>query len=320
MNPKQSAAPRQTALNLEALIMQGSVLFRPNIRRLLLFLAPGTLLYGFIVLVPLVGAVIYSLYSDLNFRLKFVGLENYAELIVDIDFWQSFQRNLIIIGFSLVFQIGLAFAIAVIMNSRQLWWPRFTRSVLFLPVVLSPIVVAFLWLLIYNKDLGLVNVILNSLGLEHLTRSWLDDPQLVIYAITIPLIWQYTGLYMVIFLAGFSSIPQEILEQSEIDGASTMQKTRYVTLPLMADTWKVVLVLAIAGGVKIFEHPYAMTRGGPGLSSTVLAQYAYNQSFVRAKLTYGTTVAVGMVVISLALVALSSFLLDKMLRPRQGNP
>lgn len=282
-------------------------------------MGPGALLYGFIVIVPLLGAIVYSLYTDLNFRLKFAGLQNYAELLVDIDFWQSFQRNLIIIGFSLVFQIGLAFTIAVIMNSRQLVWPRFLRSVLFLPVVLSPIVVAFLWLLIYNKDLGLVNVILRSLGLDHLTRSWLDDPQLVIYAVTIPLIWQYTGLYLVIFLAGFSSIPQEVLEQAEIDGASMVQKTWYVTLPLMADTWKVVLVLAIAGGVKIFEHPYAMTRGGPGLSSTVLAQYAYNQSFVRAKLTYGTTVAVGMVIISLALILVSSFVLDKVLRPRQNS-
>lgn len=297
--------------------MQGSVLFKPKFKKIFPYLLPGLSIYTFVVIIPILGAIYYSLFRDINYQLKFVGLQNYITLIQDIDFWQSFERNLIIIAMSLVFQIGLAFVIAVLMNSKQVVWAKFFRSVLFLPVVLSPIVVAFLWLLIYNQNLGLVNVILRMVNLGHLARSWLDDPKIVMYSVAVPLVWQYAGLYLVIFLAGFSSIPQELLEQAEIDGANGFQKTLHITLPLMANTWKVVLVLAIAGGVKIFEHPYAMTGGGPGLSSTVLAQYAYNQSFVRAKLTYGTTVAVGMIVVSMLLIFISTFLVDRVINRRQ---
>ncbi len=290
--------------------MTSSVLFRPSFKKLVLYLGPGAVLYGLIVFVPIIGAFWHSLHTDFNFQFRFVGLGNYEEMVTDPDFWFAFRNNLIILGLSLVFQISVAFMIAVMMNSRQVKFPGFYRTVLFFPVILSPVVVGFIWTLVYNIDRGLLNSFLRAIGLETWTQLWLDNPDIVIYSVTVPLMWQYIGLFVVIFLAGLSSIPAELLESAEIDGANGFQKTVHVTFPLLAGTWKVVLILAISGAVKIFEQPFVLTRGGPGIASTVLAQYAYDMSFGRAKLTYGSTVAVGMLVLSFALILICVLLLD----------
>jgi len=289
--------------------MNNSVVFKPTFRKLALYLGPGIILYGFIVIVPIIGAIRHSLYTDFNYQFRFVGLENYHEMIFDADFWFAFRNNLIILGLSLLLQISLAFVIAVMMNNRQIRLVKFYRAVVFFPVILSAVVVGFIWVLIYNIHWGLLNTILDIIGLSSWKQLWLDDPKIVIYSITVPLMWQYIGLFLVIFLAGLSSISTELLEAAEIDGANGLQKTIHVTLPLMVNTWRVVLILAISGAVKVFEQPYVMTRGGPGISSTVLAQYAYNMSFARFKLTYGSTVAVGMLVLSFIMIALTWLLL-----------
>src|SRR5690606_19241906 len=225
--------------------MHSSAFFKPNFGKLVLYLGPCILIYGFMVLVPLAGGIWHSLHTDFNFQLRFVGLKNYVEIIGDSNFWFSLRNNLIIIGLSIIFQIGTAFVIAVLMNSRLVIAPKFLRSVIFFPVILAPVVVGFLWVLIYDVRNGLFNSFLRSVGLESWTQLWLDDPNIVIYSVTLPLIWQFIGLYLVIFLAGLSSIPVELLEAAEIDGASVFQKTRYITLPLLANTWKVALILAI---------------------------------------------------------------------------
>jgi len=292
-------------------MQSSSVLFKPSLRRLGLYLCPAILLYGFVVIVPILNAFWYSLHSAINFKLKWIGLNNYAQLLNDSDFWRSFGHNLIILGLSLVFQICLAFIVAAMMTNKQIRLARLYRAVMFFPVVLSSIVVGFVWVLIYNIDAGLLNSILRAIGLGAATRLWLDDPNIVIYSVTVPLIWQFLGFFLVIFLAGFSNIPEELLEAAEIDGANGFQKTVQVTLPLMVNTWKVVLILAISGAIKVFEQPFVMTRGGPGLSSTVLAQYAYTTSFVRTDYAYGSAVAVGMLVLSFTLIGLTSLLLDR---------
>lgn len=290
-----------------------SVLYKPKFTKLALWLGPGVLLYGFVVFAPIIGAFWHSLHTDFNFQFRFAGLRNYENLIADSDFWFAFRNNLIILGLGLVFQISLAFFIAVMMNTKYIRFGKFYRTVMYFPVILAPIVVAFIWVLVYNVDRGLLNTLLRSIGLENWTQLWLDDPRIVIYSVTVPLMWQYIGLFLVIFLAGLSSVPKELLEAAEIDGANGLQRIVHVTLPLLTRTWRVVLILAISGAVKVFEQPFIMTRGGPGISSTVMAQYAYDMSFGRVRLTYGSTVAVFMLLISLLLISLTSLFIDRVL-------
>ena len=287
--------------------------FQPGTLPIWLFLLPGLVVYGGVVLTPLIGGVYYSFYETRNFQFQWVGLGNYVRLLEDGDFWFTLRNNFIIILLSVIFQITTAFVIAVLMNSRLVIAPKFLRTAIFFPVILSPVVTSFVWILVFDINNGLLNTILDGIGLGGLKQRWLDDPDIVIYSVTAALVWQYIGLFLVIFLAGLSAINQETIEAAEVDGASTFQKTVHVIFPQLASTWSVAMVLAISGGLKIFEHIFVMTGGGPGLSSTVVAQYAYSQSFLRAQFAYGNTIAVAIVVLSLTLVGLTLFLFNRFL-------
>ncbi|AZT89309.1 sugar ABC transporter permease [Caldicellulosiruptor changbaiensis] len=281
-------------------------LFKPSSRVFIAYLSLPVLWYLFVVVVPLVLAIRYSLYEwSGGPKMRFVGLSNYIQLIHDYDFWFSFKNNLIITLLCIIGQIGIAFILAALMTTRVLKFKEFHRTVIFLPVVLSPVVIGFIWMLMYNQQIGILNWVLRAIGLGSLVRPWLDDPKLVIYSVSVPLIWQYIGFYLVILMASLQSIPKEIFEAAEIDGADGFKRTIYVILPLLSDTLKVSIMLCIAGNMKVFDHIYVMTGGGPGKSSMVMAQYAYNNSFIMFKLGYGATISVGILVLSLAIILLS---------------
>lgn len=237
--------------------------------------------------------------------MEFAGFGNYAQLATDGRFWFSFRNNMIITLLSIVGQIGIAFALAIVLQAKWVRFREFHRTVLFLPVVLPSVVVGFIWNLIYSTDYGILNALLRAIGLEGWIRPWLDSPDIVIFSVTVPIIWQWVGLYLIIFMAAIQNIPAEIYESAEIDGATGWRKVVSITLPMMQDTMKVAVMLCIAGNMKIFDNIFVMTGGGPGNSSTVMAQYAYNISFSQFKLGYGSAISIGMIIISLLLIGLS---------------
>ncbi|RXZ82463.1 sugar ABC transporter permease [Paenibacillaceae bacterium] len=282
----------------------GSKLFQLRTSHVLKYLAPIFLIYCFVVLVPLVISFIYSLRNDAGSA--YVGLNNYALLVKDKDFWLSFRNNLVVVLICVIGQVGIAFLIASVLGSRWLKWRSVHRVAIFLPVVLAPVVTGYLWTLIYNYQFGLLNKFLGFFGVEPML--WLDDPQKVLYAVSVPLVWQYIGLYMIIFLAGMQNIPAEIHDAAEIDGASGYRKMVNVTLPLMKSVVMVALMLCISGTMKTFDHIYVMTGGGPGKSSMLMAQYAYNNAFLMSRIGYASTISIGMMVLSVAVVGLLSVL------------
>ncbi|CDZ23791.1 sugar ABC transporter permease [[Clostridium] cellulosi] len=269
-------------------------------------LFPGLFIYGFIVILPLFTSLYYSLFNySGGLASKFIGFQNYAQLIKDMDFWNAFKNNLIIIALCLIGQLGIAMIITVFMTSKLLRFNAFHRNVIFLPAVISAVVVGFLWTIIYNKDYGFLNVILKNIGLGSLIKPWLDDPKIVMISVSIPIIWQYIGFYMVIFLSAYQSISPDIFESAELDGATGIKRTFFITLPLMKDTMKVAVMLCIAGNMKIFDQIYVMTGGGPGNSSTVLAQYAYQNSFIMFRLGYGSAISIGILILSVSIILIS---------------
>jgi raffinose/stachyose/melibiose transport system permease protein len=181
---------------------------------------------------------------------------------------------------------------------------EFHRTVIFLPVVLSAVVVGFIWQMIYSNDYGMLNRVLQNVGLESYILVWLDDPKIVIYSVTLPLIWQYLGIPLIIFMSAVQGIPKDIYEMCELDGCSGVEKARYITFPLIYDTIKVVIMLSISSNMLVFSHIYVLTGGGPGTSSMVLAQYAYNTSFISMQLGYGSTVTIGIFILSFGMVLL----------------
>lgn len=237
--------------------------------------------------------------------MKFIGLENYIKLLNDKIFWHAFKNNITIILLSIVGQIGIAFILASLLSSRIIKSANFHRTVIFFPVILSAVVIGFLWTMIYNNYYGILNWLLKVLNLDFLIRYWLDDPKLVIYTTTIPLIWWYIGFYLIIFSSAIQNISAEIFEAAEIDGANWFQRVFYITLPLMYDTLIVAIMLCIAGNMKVFDHIYVMTGGGPGRSSMVMAQYAYDNSFIMFKLGYGSAISIGIFILSFGIILLT---------------
>lgn len=269
-------------------------------------LLPGVLIFVFSLILPLLMAVRFSFFQwSGGPQMVFVGLRNYLRLLEDPVFWYSFKNNLIIVTLSILGQVGLAFVLASLLHSKVLWVKGFHRTVIFFPVVLSSVVIGFLWSMIYSRDYGILNWLLQSIHLRSWIRNWLDDPGIVIYSVTVPLIWQYIGLYLVIFLSAMQGISKEIYEVAEIDGATGVKKAFHITLPLLSGTFLTAIMLCIAGNMKVFDHIYVMTGGGPGRSSMVMAQYAYNNSFGMFKFGYGSAISVGILVLSLTLVVIS---------------
>ncbi|MFC5529097.1 carbohydrate ABC transporter permease [Cohnella yongneupensis] len=270
---------------------------------LLGLLVPGIAIYLFIIIVPLCLSFYYSLTDWTGGPIKhFIGFDNYHELLGDSLFWKSFKNNMTIVFLTLVIQMGLAFLLTVLFMSKAMRMKEFHRTVIFFPVVLSAVVVGFIWQMMYSNDYGILNAVLRSLGMGDAIQAWLDDPKIVIYSVAAPLIWQYLGIPLIIFQSAVQGISKEIYETCELDGCTGIRKALYITFPLIFDTIKVVIMLSIASNMLVFSHIYVLTGGGPGTSSMVLAQYAYNTSFTSMRLGYGSTVTMGIFVLSFGLV------------------
>ncbi len=270
-------------------------------------LLPGTVLYLFLVIVPLLLALRFSFFqwSGVGPRI-FVGLRNFNELLYDTTFWLAFRNNLLIIAFCVIGQLGIPLALSSIFASRLLVFRQFHRATIFIPVVMSSIVVGFLWRIMYGGDSGIIDLVLRAVGLGNIVPLWLDDPRIVVLSVSLPLVWQSIGFYTVIFMSAIASIPREIIEVAELDGATGVRKAVRITIPLIADTLRVAAMLCVAGNMKVFDNIFVMTGGGPGNSSLVLAQYAYYHAFVTFRLGYASSVALGMVILSLAMVLVIS--------------
>jgi ABC-type sugar transport systems, permease components len=280
-------------------------LFKIKKSTLLLLLAPGVLIYLFVVVVPLFNSLIYS-FTDWTIgpNKNFIGLENYQTLIQDKVFWQSLWHNLFIVFFNVTVQMAIAFILTVLYTSKATKFQGFHRTVIFLPVVLSAVVVGYIWQMIYSGNYGILNAILQFLGLESWIQPWLDSPKIVLGAVTVPLIWQYLGVPLIIFMSAVQGIPKDIYEVCELDGVTGVQKAVHITFPLIVDSIKVTIMLSISSNMLVFTHIYVLTGGGPGTSSMVLAQYAYNTSFHSMKLGYGSTISIAIFIVSMAIVLL----------------
>jgi raffinose/stachyose/melibiose transport system permease protein len=281
-----------------------AILYRVPFRRVLPYFIVPIALYVFVVLVPLVGAFYYSLNNTFNYQLTFSGLDNFKKLFVDPIFYLSLKNNLIVIAVSILLQMVPAFIIMAMMTTKLVVAKKFIQTIFFFPVVISPLVTAYIWRVMYSNQYGIINQLLVAIGLPGWQQNWLGDPKVIMVSIGIPLGWQYIGFYLILLLAGLTSIDRDLLEAAEIDGATGPRRTWYIILPLMKNTINVSLLLCLSGSIKIFDQIFALSGGGPGRSSSVLAMYAYNASFMRNDYGYGSAISVMMLVISFVIIAI----------------
>lgn len=277
--------------------------YRPRAGQYLGYLAPGTLVFTFCTVVPIVFTLVTGFHSwSGGNSLRYVGFDNWARLLIDEHFWSAFLRNLVLVLISVAGQVGFGFVLAMLFSSDRMRLSQAYRALLFIPVVMASVVVGFLWTIMYNRQFGLINTALINLGLPGLIQDWLGNPRIVLVSIGIAKIWQYVGLHLMIILAGIQSIPKDVIDSTRIDGAGTVRRAVSVVLPLIRSTLVVSVMISIAANMKEFDHVFSMTGGGPGRSSTVLAIYAYRQSIERLNLGYGGVVAIGILVLAMILV------------------
>lgn len=283
--------------------LKGNAL-KPSVKiSILICLLPALLIYTYVAVFPIFKAIYLSLYNwSGGPEMSFIGLKNYFILMKDMAFWQSFKNNILITVLCVAGQIGIAFVFSAFLSSRFLKFKSLHRVVAYFPSTISAVVVGFVWMFIFNYDYGLVNSLLRILGAETWAKAWLDNPNTIIFIVSIPLIWQYIGYYMVIIMAAMTSIDNSIYEVAELDGASGIKRAIYITLPLIKESLMVAVMLCIAGNMKIFDHIYVMTNGGPGTSSMVMALNVYKTTFVKNRFGYASAMSVAVLVLSLLLV------------------
>lgn len=297
--------------------MQNSI--RPKNRVLIAYLIIPLALYCFAVFIPLITAGFYSFFEWKGGPNKtFIGVENYLTLFKDKVFWTSFGHNIYLVIACIIGQIGLAFIFVLMINSRLTKIKGIHRTFGFFPSTISAVYIGFIWTMIFDYKRGLLNWFLEQIGKQDATKVWLNEPALVMLFISIPLIWQYIGYYMVIILSAISSVDQEIFEVAEIDGANAFQRAIYIVLPLIKNTLLVCITMCVAGNMKAFDHIFTMTKGGPGNSSMVMALYGYNVSFKQSNMGYGSAISIGIFVLSLLVIG-GAQLLVKALTKGKGE-
>lgn len=238
------------------------------------FLAPGVIVFGVFFMVPMVTSFYYSLTDwNINTRnISFIGLENFRELFTDRKMLASLQ-NTLVYSFSVTLLrnvIGLLFAL--LLNSK-VRFQNFFRTIFFLPFVIAPIVIGYLFTVLYQPDFGLINQVLRFLRLGFLAQDWLNNPSIALFSTIMVDVWRTSGFTMVIYLAGLQMIPAELYEAADIDGAGYTRKFGNVTFPLLAPSITINLVLSLIGTMKVFEMILVLTNGGPGYATEVINTY-----------------------------------------------
>ncbi|MCM3790168.1 sugar ABC transporter permease [Domibacillus indicus] len=269
-----------------------------------LYTLPALLLLLVLVYVPIALSGYYGLMDWTGIgQMQFIGLENYINLMKDEKFWASAGHSFLLGLFSAV-SLLFYLAVSLVLVSKIKGSDLF-RKIYLIPMLLSSVAIAQLWLKIFDPSNGMLNKLLETFGVEN-TPVWLADPSTALYAIFVPIVWQYAGFYILIYYAALKNVPEEIIEAAKIDGATPLQIAFKIKLPMISAVFKVTIMLAVVGSLKYFDLIYVMTGGGPNGASEVMASYMYKEAFELNNFGYASAIGFGLLVICLGMTWLTS--------------
>ncbi len=287
-------APRPTrpAVTSRSVAGPGASSRRAHRRRgltLLAFAAPAVLIYAVFLVGPTLAALAMSVtnWNGVSNAAEFVGLANYQRLAADPIFRGSIGNNVEFTLIVLVAQTGLSLALALLL-ARTNRVSIFYRALYFVPTVLASVSVAIAWILMYDPSLGAVNLGLEAVGLDGLTRDWLGSRVLSLRSLAVIQFWQHTGQVMIVFIAGLQAIPQEMNEAAAVEGATTWQRFRYVTLPLLAPSTTIVVAYTTIQSFRAFDLVLTLTDGGPSNSTEIISTWIYHSAFRNYEFGYAS--------------------------------
>lgn len=258
---------------------------------------PALILFVIIMIIPTIEVFRMSLFRTSSFsqNAEFIGLDNFRILLQDELFLRSIQNTIFILVIVPVITIGIALFLSYVVTSRKVKGAKVSQFIIYIPNVLSVVVIAGIFSAIYGYQDGLLNTMLDFLSLSNLKQMWLSDHRIVLYSIAFAMVWQQLGYYMVLYSTSMSSIPEDLYEAADIEGATPMYKFTKITIPLIWGNIRNTLTFLVTGAVNLsFTLVIAMTEGGPNGASEVALSYMYKQSYTNSAQGYG--MAIGVVV------------------------
>ncbi|HTE53237.1 MAG TPA: sugar ABC transporter permease [Kofleriaceae bacterium] len=267
---------------------------------------PGLAVLAFALLVPLGFSVHFSLTDSAGFgAYQYVGLDNYRSIFTDDPvFWRSLRNVLLLIAVTVLVQNPIAFLLAAILARLSARVSRVLRTIYFVPAVLSLVIVARMWVDIFNPTFGALDKGLRAVGLDALAVSWLSDPRTALGAVIWIITWQGFGWALLFYYAGLMTVPRELEEAARVDGASWFQVYTRVVIPYLVPVISTVVVIDVISSMKQMELIYLTTAGAPGQLTQFLAVYLYQKAFVAGEYGYGNAISVLFVIISVTLTVL----------------
>ncbi|NTU27127.1 sugar ABC transporter permease [Bacillus tequilensis] len=268
-----------------------------------LFLVPA-LVFLLFVYIPIFENVFLSLFQWSSFSPEktFIGLKNYVELFHDPVFYQALSNNVLYAVISIVCQVFGGLILAAVLEDKLVRkWSPFFRTVFFLPVVISMTVIALLFDFIYNPETGLLNQLLQAVGLDQLTRAWLGEDSTAMLSVIFVSQWQSVGYIAMLYIVSIQKIPDELYEAARLDGAGKIQQFFHITIPQTKEMSFVAVVMTLTGAFTVFNEPYILTGGGPGNASEVLSTFLYKSAFTKDMMGYASAIATVVLIITLAL-------------------
>ena len=247
------------------------------------FIAPAIIVLTVFFFLPVLGALVMSLtdfdlYALSNFdNLRFIGFENYRRLLGEPLFWKALGNTLYFVVLGVPLSIGASLGAALLVNSRVARFRSFFRTIYFAPVVTTLVAVAVVWRYIFHTRYGFLNYTLGAFGVDPI--DWMGDPHWAMPAIVILAVWKNFGYNMIILLAALQNISEDLYEAARIDGASSWQVFRHITLPGLAPVLLLVSILTMTGYFQLFAEPYVMTEGGPLQSTLSVLYFMYEEGF-----------------------------------------
>jgi multiple sugar transport system permease protein len=269
-------------------------------------LSPAVLATLALVFLPMLQAVVTSLYHDILWKprdVRFIGLDNYVAVAHDAVAWSSLGRTLIWIGLTVPLQLLLGLATALLLNQR-FWWRGVARSLILIPWALPSVVIALMWSWMYQPQVGLFNDLLLRIGLVSEAVPWLAQPGTALYAIILALVWQGFPFFAIMVLAGLQAIPAALYEAAAIDGATPWQQFVEVTLPGLKGVLVTAVMLRLIWVANSIDVIVVMTGGGPGYATHTLPLYAFKRTYGSMDFGYGTALAVSFSLLLLGLIVL----------------
>ena len=284
----------------------------------IIMIMPAVILFTVFFLAPIFISVYYSFtdFSGIG-AAKFIGFKNYQVLLKDKFFFIALKNTFIILIGITITILPLSFIVALLLE-KPFRGSGVVQSMIFAPNVIAPILVGLIWLFILDPKMGMINAILRSNGLSDYQQQWIGGKTLTPYSVAFVYLWQVLGFYTTINMAGLRSIPADIYEAAEIDGANYFQRIRKITIPMMKNTIVINTILIITGGFKIFETVKQLTNGGPNHMSDVLVTYMYDTTFTSSRYGYGMAVATVSFVLCLIFSIIYLVNVGKSLEQKEG--